>query len=264
MMYSMSSTIKKTKIIFWGLSLVLAAFGSMYAQDDATLLVQAEQAYNQNNFAQAQELYQRISDKTPSVYYAMGNCAYTLDKLGYALLYWRKAERDWGLWGRGPLVKNIDLVKQKTLQQKELDTNAAYPKIVLNFLTTVQQAFFSVIRAIPLLYLQILVLVLWAMLFFYLRCFGKRKQKALVCLLFGLLALSASMLALKYSFQHQKRLVVLQKESPLLSGPGRNFAPKGHLPEAQEADILKESVDFYRIRVNKHIGWIDKQFVEEI
>jgi tetratricopeptide (TPR) repeat protein len=262
----MSCTIKKTKTfvaitIFIVASCVIGA----YAYDDVALNAQAEELYLKNDFARAYELYQRISEKTPSVYYNLGNCAYKMDKFGYALLYWRRAERDWGLFGRDVLVKNIDLIKQKTstAQQKEL-VELPYPKVILNFLTTIQQTLLSMVKAIPLFHLQLIVLILWVILFLYMRMFGKRKQMALICVLFGFLAISAWMLALKYSFQHQKRLVVLYKNTPLLSGPGTNFAPKGHLPEAQEADILKESGEFYRIRVNKHTGWIDKQFVEKV
>lgn len=263
----MSSTIKIPRTIFAVMFLLMApSFAVANAQDDQALHAQAEELYNKSDFAAASQLYQRIADKTPSVYYNMANCAYKMDKLGYALLYWRRAERDWGLFGRKALLNNIDLVKQKVaaIQQKDLGQSWQYPKIILNFLTSAQQKFFSMIRAIALLYLQILVLALWAILFICLRCLGKRKHKALICLLFGMLALSASMLALKYSFKHQKRLVVIASNSPLLSGPGKNFAAKGQLPEAQEADILNESGDFYKIRVNKHTGWIDKQFVEKI
>lgn len=267
-MYFMSCIIKKTKNIFVATFIALAPC-SVFAisQTDITLHAQAEEMYQKNDFARASQLYQRIEHKTPSVYFNLGNCAYKTDKLGYALLYWRRAERDWGLFGRRELLQSIDLIKLKTATPnlKVTGVNQPYSKVVINALIVAENHVISMIKAIPLLHLQILVLILWAILFLYVRCFRKKRLAFLIYSLFALLAISASMLAFKYSLQLQNQLVVIHANTPLLSGAGSNFAPMGHLPEGQEADIIKESGQFYRIRVNKNIiGWIDKQFVEKI
>lgn len=262
----MSCTIKFfIRLVF---SFIVATnFSNVHAntQPDALLLTQADEQYLKGNFAQACDLYEQVVQKTPSVYFNIGNCAYSMKKFGHALLNWRRAESDWGLMNRRILLEKITEVQQKTASKnQQVGRDVHYSSAVIKTFTSLKRSFFSIVKFIRLLHLQILVLSLWIVLFVCLRTLRKRKQKMLTCLLFSLLAISASMLALKHSLQHKQQLVVLHNKSPLYSGPGRNFAVIGHLPEAQEADILKESGDFYRVRINKHMGWIEKQFAEKI
>ncbi len=247
------------------LTLCVQQLQGQVQQDPQALFTQANELYKNGDFAKAYELYLQIPDKGAAVYYNLGNCAYKLNKLGYALAYWRRAERDWGFLGRDELMGNIDLVKKRLAGASKADEQeVTVVRSVANFCKGVKNSTISLIRAIPLVSLQLFVLFVWLILFIYLRYWYQRKQKFVIICFFLLQAVSASMLAIKYSSLQREKLVVIKVPAPLSSGPGSNFTVLMQLPEGQEADILKESGDFYKIRVNGIIGWIDRRVIEKI
>lgn len=99
------------------------------ADDCQSLFLQANEQYKKGNVEQARTLYQKIVNKSPQVYYNIGNCEYRLNHPGYAMLYWRRAERDWGIWDRDDLVKNIELLK------KSFSRHQHEPNKTLSFFT---------------------------------------------------------------------------------------------------------------------------------
>ena len=124
--------------------------------------------------------------------------------------------------------------------------------------------FISILRAIPLLTLQILFLILWIFLFLYLRYLYKRKRKILIVILFFLIALAGTLLVLRYSLLNRRRGVIIRKNVILLSGPGRKFQELGFLPQAGEVLIQKSSGNFYKVKFYKQIGWVKSKDVEKI
>lgn len=248
---------------------MVCSFGLSYGQktvDSQTLFNQANELYKKGAYAEAYQHYLQIPDKTSSVHYNLGNCAFKLNKLGYALAHWRRAEKDWGLWGREELLKNIDLVKNQVSEIKVTDDEQeqSFLHALLDWARATKNSFFSLIRALPLLYLQLFVLLFWIILFVSIRYLYKKGHKVIVSVLFFFLAISAIMLAFKYNFMHKERIIVIVPSAELSSGPGKNFTVLSHLPEAQEADILKESGGFFKIRVNGQLGWIEKNAVEKV
>lgn len=258
-------TLIKQKIVVCLLGIFITCFTNCLC-DDQELFNQANELYKKGDFAKAYDLYAHIKEKSPIVHYNLGNCAYKLKKFGYALVHWRRAERDWGFWGREELLNNIELVKQEmsvTTEHDQQDEQTFF-HIVLNFFKSLKSSFISLSKAIQLFHLQLFVLFIWLILFTYLRYLYRRKKKILITVLFLLQAFSASMLAMKYSFLFKEHLVVLKTPAFVTSGPGSNFATLGQLSECQEAAILKESENYYKIRFNGSIGWIDKKVVEKI
>jgi uncharacterized protein YgiM (DUF1202 family) len=68
---------------------------------------------------------------------------------------------------------------------------------------------------------------------------------------------------MQVTFHHD--VIVITTPAHLTSGPQKSgFAVLGQLKVGQKADILGESGDFYKIRINSTTGWIDKQVVEKI
>ncbi len=260
-------TIRYKSIVLM-ISMVLAGSGCFGVENnipDQQLFVQANDCYTKGEYVKAYEQYLKISDKIPAVHYNLGNCAFKLGKYGYALLYWRRAERNWGLFGREELNKNIEVVKKKLAGDADkAGSEVSAAAQIVSFFKSLKNTFISTVKAVSLLHLQLFVLIVWLMLFFYLRYLYKRKQRVIIVVLFILQALSASMLAVKYSFQFKTYGVVVATPAPLMSGPGKTFSTLQQLSEGQETAILKESGDFYKIRVNTTIGWIDKQVVEKV
>lgn len=246
------------------LLLLFICFNAAYGESDnfEISFAQANELYKQGDFVKAYDLYLQIPNKSCAVYYNLGNCAYKMGKPGYALLYWRKAENDWGLFGRDELLKNIALVKKKALLDEESEQSIVHA--LKDVLISSKNSFISLIRAIPLFSLQLLVLLLWIFLFVYLRYLYRRKQRAIIIALFCFQALFAFSLAIKYNLQSFRHLVVIKPGAKLFSGPGDNFATLGHLSEAQELVMLKQTGTFYKVKVNSVIGWVDKNFVDKI
>ncbi len=267
-MMGMTKMHKRFLIFMTALCCLISTRSTTAGAPAQELFARANDCYKTDDFAKAYDLYLKIPEKSASAYYNAGNCAYKLKRYGQALLNWRRAEHEWGVLSgnREELLKNIEMVKKIAHSQTTgVSTEQGAPfASLISHVTVISTWFISIIRSAALLYLQLIVLVLWIMLFFYLRPLVRRRYKFVTTLLFVLLALTASMLAIKYSLLYRKHLVIIRTPAPLTSGPGTNFATLSHLPEAQEAAILTESGDFYKIRVNKQIGWINKATAEQI
>jgi len=245
------------------LGILCACNAATENRSDEALFAQANEAYKKGEFALAYDNYQKITNKGSAVHYNMGNCAYKLSKYGYALLHWRRAERDWGFFGREELNKNIELVKRQiSPQQTPQEVNGL--SAVIDFFKTSKNAFFAASRATTLFHLQIIVLLMWICLFCYLHYLYKRKQKIVIFTLFLLQAVFTFMLAIKYNSQFREFAIITSPQATLLSGPGSTFTQLQRLPEAQEAVIIGSSGDYYKIRVNGRIGWLTKTSIEKI
>jgi len=259
-----------TKKAWYALCLLFVNVGMhvAYGQNAATdheLFSQANELYKKDDFAKSYTTYSNIQHKTPVVHYNLGNCAYKMNKLGTALLHWRRAENDWGVWDRDEVTKNIAIVRKqlKERESKEPKEKTAFVSVI-GTVRSCSNWTTSLIRTIPLLYLQIIVLLLWLFLFLYAQYLYRNRYKVMFFAFFVILTIASSMLVLKYSFIYRKQLVVTQPSAPILSGPGSTFATLGQLPEGSEAVIIKESGDYYKIRINGTTGWMSKQAAGQI
>jgi len=229
------------------------------AQDDfQEIFLRANQFYKEGKFEDALNFYKKIPNPAPQVNYNLGNCAYKLDQYGYALLYWKRAEKDWGLFDRTELLDNILLLK-RTLTKTDKPRSELF-----RLFGKLKSYSISIIRSAPLFIVQILFLFLWLFLFFYLRYLYKKGKKVLIAILFCLIALLGTVLVIRNGLDYRNFGVVVSKKATLLSGPGNNFQELGILPEASEVIIQKTSDGFLKIKVNKQIGWTSKKDVEEI
>lgn len=240
------------------LFLALNIHNSCSASASQELFVQAAELYKENKFAQAQELYEKISDKSSRVYYNLGNCFYKQKKYGHALLNWRKAENNWGFFNRSELLRNIALVKEVSSQNLGTKQEKQEQSPITNFVLGMKNltaSTVSFIRSIPLLFLQIIFLILWFVMFVLMRFLYRKKQRVIIVSLFVFLVVSGSGLALKYGINARHYGVVLNKSS-LMSGPGQGYQILGELSEAQEVMIQKKSGDYCKIKIYNQIGWV--------
>jgi len=174
------------------------------------------------------------------------------------MLYWRRAEQDWSLFNRSELLDNISLLRAKLAKKVPSKNNFVV------FLKRTKNYVVSLLRSVSLFYLQIIFLILWIILFLYLRHLYKTKRKILIVILFFLVALFGTLLVFKYSLSCAKRGVVLKEEVALLSGPGNKFQKLGHLSLAAEVVIQERSDNFYKIKFYKQVGWVKLGAVEAI
>ncbi|MBU1007827.1 tetratricopeptide repeat protein [Candidatus Dependentiae bacterium] len=215
----------------------------------------ANTLYKKGLFDEAMKLYEQIPNKSARVNYNLGNCAYKLEKYGWALLYWRRAERTWGFFNRNELIENISLLKKKLNLTSEQG-----PPIIKK----IKQLVLSWTYAIPLLVLQLLFLLLWFFLFGYIRFLYKKRKNGAILLLFALIALFGILLTLRYSLEARRDAIVVSQQSSLLSGPGETFQTLIQLDPASEVIIKKETTGYYKIKAQQKVGWIDKKHVMEV
>ena len=230
-----------------------------FSNNSETIFSEANNFYKEGKFEQAFDLYKRIKNKTTNVYYNLGNSAYKLSKFGYALLYWRKAEKNWSIFSRQELLENIYLLKNKIKCVDETKRSNFIKRVVFfrNYVT-------SLIRTAPLIFFQLFFLFAWLFLLAYSKYLYKKKHKMTMVFLFVLLAFSGILLVFRYSFDFRKYGVVVEKKVELLSGPGKSFQLLGFIPEGREVIIQKTSDDFCKVKFSNQIGWIKVNFVEKI
>jgi tetratricopeptide (TPR) repeat protein len=240
------------------LSLVL----TVYAQsEDSSLFYKANELYKEGKVDKALSLYQNIKDKSAHVYYNMGNCAYKLEKYGYAILYWRRAEKNWDLFDRSELLHNILFLKQQ-LKMGETPKPITTTKLsgIKSFFAFGTLYFFSLFKALPLVFFQLLFLLLWVILFSLLRLLFFYKKIIIIYSLFTITALSGISLAFKYNIENKNYGVTLTS-TQVNSGPGENFQTVCSLPEGKEVVLGKKSGQYYKIG---HLGWAKDTNIEQI
>jgi len=231
------------------------------AKNSKYLFEKANECYKNGKFEDAMQAYKKICSKTPMVNYNLGNCAYKLGQKGYALLYWRRAEKDWGFFGKGELLENISLLKD-SLRKRSVKT--AKRNIVIRLIHKCKIIASSFLRTVPLIVLQFIFLLLWLFLFLYLRFLYKKRKKILIVSLFTVIAGVGFLMVLRYGYSAKHCGVVVNSKSELLSGPSSFFQPIGYLSEADEVVFKKESGDFIKVKAKKMVGWIKKDFVKKI
>jgi tetratricopeptide (TPR) repeat protein len=227
-------------------------------QNRQEVFLQANNFYKDGNFQSAYELYKKIPNPGAKLNYNLGNCAYQLKDYGKAMLYWKRAEKDWGFFGRGELLQNIELLKQKIVGS-QIDESE-----YLSFFKSSKRYFISLLRSAPIFGFQILFLFFWIICFLYIRFLFKKKHKFLIYILFILMAFSGGFLVVRYSLDFKNYGIVISKEINILSGPGDNFQKLGILPQTSQIRVQTSSGEYYKIKFQRLIGWVSQKDVEKI
>ncbi len=241
--------------IFLFLIFFVSIFSAHAQSSEPSLFEQANLSYRAGKYEQALELYNKIPEKTAVLYYNMGNCAYKLKKTGYALLHWRRAERDWGLCNRAELLDNILFLKLARING-EVHTH----HFVMNKMAIWA---YSLIKAMPVLFFQLIFLMLWLLLFLFIRPLYKKRYTVILALLTMCSVASGLLLAFKYNFMNRQYAVIV-KDIALTSGPGENFTTLGQLAQATEVVVQKQSGTFYKVKHKLQSGWVSKDGLEII
>ena len=142
-----------------------------YAYSNATdkeLFVTANNLYSNSKFEEAFDVYKRIKNRTAVVNYNLGNCAYKLLNYPYALLYWRRAESMWGVFGRSDLLYNLDYLRH-VINDLEYTSKRGFLK---PFIRNIKNYAVSLVRSLPLYWFQLLFLFCCFVLVFTIRLLG--------------------------------------------------------------------------------------------
>lgn len=253
------------KILSCAIVLALAIVPA-FAKNYEEIFLQANELYKKGDFNSACEMYKQIRNPSPQIYYNMGNCAYKLGRFGYALLYWRRAERNWGLFDREDLTHNLGLLERQIFEQRHKSEDADQAKLnELKFAVHQVRSFcITIVYGIPLLALQLFFLFLWILLLFYKKYLYKKQKQIIIITLFILLVVSGAIIALKYSLSLCEKAVVVDKQAVVFSGPNKTYQEIGTLPQAAEIIVKKDTGAFCKIRRKGLVGWVESKTIEKI
>jgi tetratricopeptide (TPR) repeat protein len=235
--------------------IVMITNHGLYAYEKSeALFAQANSYYKEGTFKDAVQVYKRITNKSAVVHYNLGNCFYKLENKGRALLHWRRAEKLWGLFGRGDLLENISMLKGNN-----------FTGGLSGALYEIRIFIGSYIRSFSIWLLQLCFLFLWILFFLYIRIsvFGKRNWLFTTLNIIFMVGIGF-FLALRYNVEIRTNGVVVEKEAPLLSGPNKTFQELGRLRSADELSIKGDSGEFFKVKAGTVTGWILKKHIGKI
>jgi len=235
-----------------------------YAQDSAEdLLEKANQAYSQNEYVYAAELYEQVLEQgyeAAELYYNLGNAYFRSDKVAKAILNYERAIR------LKPNDENI-LFNLQVAQTRIVDRIEPVPKLFY------ERWWQSLINLQSEKGWAITAIVLGTMFFLCLAWFflGNKSFIRKIAFVLVLLMLTTTTLSLIFA-QKQYNKLTLQNEaivfSPRLtakSAPDASSPDLFVIHQGTKVEIRQKLGEWYEIRLaNGNIGWIRKDNVEII
>ncbi len=237
---------------------------TLWAQTDQvdSLFRQGNKLYHEGKYAEAEQLYKQILDKTweaPELYYNLGNNAYKQNRFSEAVYYYEKALKLNP--GFEPAKENLKLAKRnfhfETKTLPETFFKKLWKKIVLSLPAEVW-GFMSLV----VLYFS---LFLW-LVFLFSEQIKVRKTvfyilpfSFILWLFFLLASYSADRINSKWY------AIVMSKQVDLYASPSFNAEIKGKAFEGQKVEVLQETEYWSRIKMpDGKIYWIPKDSYKSI
>uniref|UniRef100_A0A7C6AA66 Uncharacterized protein n=1 Tax=candidate division WOR-3 bacterium TaxID=2052148 RepID=A0A7C6AA66_UNCW3 len=216
---------------------------------------QANQAYEQEDYAQAIEIYEQVSKTTRNscLYYNLGNAYFKSGKIGKALLNYHRARflapRDRDINANIQFLRNYRIDKNLTIENPII-------KIIANLfhLISFREAMF--LSAISFLVTIILIgffLIFVKRIFLYIPIFT------------GIIFL--------YSFitwqvwrgeRNSARAVIVVPEVTLRSGPGQDYKDILLAHDGLEVKIIESRGEYSLVQFPGGGGWLETQAIEKI
>jgi len=244
-------SMKKIKLFMMSLLFFLSGAISFCSQIK-DFFVQGNLLYEQGQYQQALLIYEKIENKDFSVWYNMGLSALQQDDKGYALYYFKQAQRH--------ASYNQLTLLQELFDVMNHDEDPEYVKSWLeSFLNFMKKCILSISSIMIQFFLLIIVIALLVMWFSY---WYKKNIKVSIALLFIWIVLQ-SLLIIKLTLIEQKIGIVVEKKPiPVLAGPEKSFFMK---TELQPAEIVKVGVlekGYVQISCKHCSGWVDEHDIK--
>ncbi|HNX00836.1 MAG TPA: tetratricopeptide repeat protein [Candidatus Cloacimonadota bacterium] len=220
-----------------------------------TIAQQANEAYTKKQFSQALELYGKIESQgiqNADLYYNMGNCYYRLQKLGYAILYYKKALRLDS--SHSSARKNLQLSLTLTRDQQYQVQGGFIGNVIMRLMD------FLTLNRVAILILLFLVLSVGALYYIWFSHMdGERHLPVfiLIILLFFLFMFIAIGFVKYHQFAGHKAAVLVVPSEVGYSGPGSDFTRVFTIHEGMIYTIEKEEDAWSQIKLPNGLGgWI--------
>lgn len=224
---------------------VLACSSVLSARNNQELFLQANQAYDQEEYVRALNMYESIERKSPAILHNMGNCQYQLKRFPDALLCWQRAKKEAPHSLFTAAQHNSDIVRKQLGAVHEQGGVA----VVFNFLKY-QSA------RLPLFVWQLLFLCIWFIGIFLGSFFFVKRRFFLFSILSMLTVICAIPLGVKYCMAQEKMGIVKNANTFVFIGPNDRFSAHTTLDQAREIEILHTHDGWHKIRCNNGIGWV--------
>lgn len=245
---------KNRVYIFLIMIFLITGISTLYSIKNDEIILKAKQAYDSQEYQKAVDLYlqvERSQITNPDLYYNIGNCFYRLDKIGPAILYFKKA-----LWLNSaykPAKKNLDYLISKT-KDAQITPKNDYISVVASY----------IYNMLSLNAIAVLSIVLFAMIIacVHLLIHKRREERhsylfvLTILVIFWTLLFSLSIL--KYvNYLNNNEAVVLTSSSIGFSGPGESFTRVFTIHEGLIIQVVKNENDWAQISLpNGLSGWI--------
>lgn len=219
---------------------LLISFALQADQTQETFL-KAGAYYEQGKITSALELYKKIENPYPSVFYNRGLCHYSLEHYSHALADFRKAQR----------LGNQELYHKASqaviLAQKKLGI-------------VEKSSFFEMAIAfhkwIPAEVVRVLFLLL--LTFFSLGVWSGRASRRFVVGGFFCLVMTGIGCGYDYWFSHQHYGVVIPKVACVYAGPDKQFHKVGEVPIGHQVKVVEEDHSWYKVYFPAGQGWVER------
>lgn len=255
---------KKLKFIF---IIIIALFylnNNISAKEDNNILEvfkAANNLYEKSDFTGAIEKYKILVEagiKNKTIYYNLGNAYYKTNKIGLAVLNYKRAFRMSP--GDKDIIANMAFAREKIVDQIKYEK--PFPQIIweniIYLLTLNEWIMLSVVLYLLFMFLTIVSVLkrdVIAELVFY------------KYLLFIILCVSIIFSGSSYLFYDQLEAVITVDEVDVRNGPGENYSKGFILHEGTETYVESDSGNWAEIILSNGLkGWVEKsniQFTKE-
>lgn len=227
---------------------ICMCFGS--DAQDAQLFDQANRLYAQGAYGTALAEYQKIPNKTGSVWYNMANAAYQQQDYTQALLYWLRAQKYGDAATYAAAHAHLEqLAPVIGVPVQGVSNRTVYYGVLL-------------IKKIPVYVWQILLLFCWYVLC---RCWMKKYRCSATKLSMLSLLLLMMLVPIMIGYYTDKEQVLVVAESAdLYNGPNSALYNVGSLQKNTTAVLLDAKKQWYKISHDAIIGWVERKSVAKI
>ncbi|MCB5250969.1 MAG: SH3 domain-containing protein [Candidatus Cloacimonadales bacterium] len=243
----------KNKIVL--LILLILCFSFVYAESNAQeLLNTANETYRANDFDKALALYSELDQlipKNPDIFYNIGNCYFRLNRIGLAILYYKKTlliDSSHSL-----AKKNLNFALKFTLDKQDFESQ----NFISSFLSRIYYSVsLNTIAWLCLIFFIVLIIIIHV--FMQKNDSYEHTKKLLLIAIIILNVISISWGSARYyHFYHNNEAVITSSKVDAYSGPGESYTKLFTVHEGLILRVNKIEATWTQVSLaNGFTGWI--------
>ncbi len=236
---------------------------NLFSADFDSTFKKGVKFYTNNQFKEALKTFLSIEKDgviNAELYYNIANTYFRLNRLGYAILYYKKALKVNPDFKEAK--KNLDFALSLTKDKQNYSNDSIVEQKIKNIFNKIS---LNLSAVISLIFFILVVLTIVIMILFY----KNREKIGITFVLVILIMFFASSLLvsyLKWKNYHNDSDAVLVSESAIgFSGPGDNFTRVFTIHEGLCFEVVKTQNDWSLIKLNNGLGgWIRTQDLKRV